>query len=552
MKNLKYIFLSVLTFGLLACENEELNELRDKNNPSDGVVLPDLTAGTVDFSNYVAIGPSFTAGFTDNGLFIASQENSFPNILAGKFANAGGGVFTQPWMNDNFGGLILGGNPVINPVTGQRMFQERLVFGGAGPVPLQAVNPAAMSTTDFALNNPTGPFNNLGIPGAKSFHFIAPGYGNITNFPAAANPYAIRVTGNAPNATILELAVAQNPTFFTADLIGGNDVLGYALAGGDININQITDPAVFTGAFNAIISGLTANGAKGAVTNIPYVSSLPYFNAVPHNPLDPTDATFGPLIPTLNGIFGQINLVYQALGQPERSIVFSETAASAVVIRDESLDDISAQMVAAFNASPTFPLFVQSLGLPAAAAPIVANLLGAAYGQTRQANAEDLLTLPSSAVIGTVNNDFFTFLTSQGIPAELAGQFAVEGITYALDDRWVLLPSENSEIIAAVDAYNATIETVANSNGLALVDVNGILTEASTTGIIFDEFNLNADLVFGGLVSLDGVHLTARGYALMANAFLEAIDATYGSNFEASGNMAKAANYPTNYSALLQ
>jgi hypothetical protein len=47
------------------------------------------------------------------------------------------------------------------------------------------------------------------------------------------------------------------------------------------------------------------------------------------------------------------------------------------------------------------------------------------------------------------------------------------------------------------------------------------------------------------------VHLTARGYALMANAFLQAIDDTYGSNFEASGNLAKANEYPTNYSPAL-
>ena len=543
MKKFKYFVLSILVLGFVSCENEELNELRDRNNGEDPVLLPELTTGSADFSNYVAIGPSFTAGITDNGLFIAAQENSFPNILANKFANAGGGVFTQPWMNDNFGGLAAGGTRITDP---------RLVFGGAGPVPLESVIGPVTVSTDIVLNNPTGPFNNLGIPGAKSFHFIAPGYGNFTNFPAAANPYAVRVTGNTPNATILELAVAQNPSFFTADLIGGNDVLGYATAGGDPTLNTITDPSTFEAAFGAIISGLTANGSKGVVTNIPYVGSLPYFTAVPHNSLDPSNPSFGPLIPTLNGIFGQINLVYQALGQPERSIVFSETAASPVVIKDESLTDISAQMEAAFNASPTFPFFVQSLGLPASAAPLVANLLGATYGQSRQATANDLVTLPSASVIGTVNSNFFAFLTSQGIPAELAGQFAVEGITYPLDDRWILLPSENAEIIAAVDAYNDTISTIANANGLALVDVNGILTEAATTGIIFDDYNLNSDLVFGGLVSLDGIHLTARGYALMANSFLQAIDATYGSNFEASGNLAKAADFPTNYSPLLQ
>ena len=58
---------------------------------------------------------------------------------------------------------------------------------------------------------------------------------------------------------------------------------------------------------------------------------------------------------------------------------------------------------------------------------------------------------------------------------------------------------------------------------------------------------MSTSLVFGGLVSLDGIHLTSRGYALMANKILEAIDAKYGSNFGASGNFAKANNYPTNY-----
>jgi len=37
--------------------------------------------------------------------------------------------------------------------------------------------------------------------------------------------------------------------------------------------------------------------------------------------------------------------------------------------------------------------------LPAAAAPVVANLLGTIYGQTRQATADDLLVLTSSSVI---------------------------------------------------------------------------------------------------------------------------------------------------------
>lgn len=548
MKKLKYITLSLLTLGMVACENELVQDLRDRANTNDEP-LPELTTGTADFSNYVAVGASFTAGFTDNALFIAAQENSFPNIIASKFALAGGGVFNQPLMNDNFGGLAVGGNRITDP---------RLVFGGAGPVPLEAVIGPVTVSTDIAVNNPTGPFNNLGIPGAKSFHLVAPGYGNLANFPAAANPYAVRVTGNTPNASILELAMAQSPTFVTISEVGGNDVLGYATTGGD-GTNPITPTATFDASLNALVAGLTANGAQGVIGNLPNITSLSHFTTVPHNPLDPSNPDFGPLIPTLNSLFGALNGVYAFLESQgaiddaaERTIIFSETEASAVVIVDENLANISTLITQTLLANPAFPAFLAQFGLPPEAAPQVAGLLGVVYGQSRQATADDLFVLPSSSVIGTVNEDFFAFLQSQGLPPAVAGQFSVEGVTLPLEDKWALVPEEQAEIAVATEAYNGTISAVASANGLALVDLNSILVEASTTGIMFDDFNMNTDLVFGGLVSLDGIHLTARGYALMANSFLKAIDATYGSNFEASGNLAKAGDYPTNYSPSLQ
>ncbi len=233
--------------------------------------------------------------------------------------------------------------------------------------------------------------------------------------------------------------------------------------------------------------------------------------------------------------------------------MFSTSAASAVVIKDESLTNLSAQITAVLNASPTFPAFVQSFGLPAEAAPNVAALFGLTYGQARQAKETDLLVLPSSSVIGTVNTTTMAFLMSQGLPQTLAGQFSAEGITLPLADKWVLIPSEQTEIKNATDAYNATISSIENSNpNIALVNLNTILSSAKTNGIPFDNFILRTNLATGGAISLDGVHLTARGYAYMANKFLEAIDAKFGSNFIASGNVAKAGDYPTNYSPTLQ
>jgi len=544
MKNLKYIYISLGVLAFTACNDLEDVDLEPEVMAEE---LPALTAGSADFSNYVSLGNSLTAGFTDGALFQASQNLSLPNLLSQKFSLAGGGSFTQPLTNDNIGGLALAGTRIQDP---------RLVFGGAGPVSLESLIGDVTVTTDIALNNPTGPFNNLGVPGAKSFHLLAPGYGNIANVQLGlANPYFVRMTGTKPDISVLEMAVSQSPSFFSL-WIGNNDVLGYATTGGDG-----TDPITpvsgapgqgFDGSYGALIATLTAGGAQGVVANIPNVTDVPHFTTVPHNPLDPTNPDFGDQIATLNGIFGQLNQVYAFLGVPERSIEFSETAASEVVIRDETLVDLSAEIAGVLAASPTFPAFVQSFGLPVEAAPLVAGLLGSTYGQTREATADDLFVLPSSSIIGTVNTESVAALMAAGLPQALAGQFSVEGISLPLEDKWVLIPSEQEEIAVATAAFNQIIETTANQAGLALVDANGLLNQLANGGITSGDFTLTSSLVTGSAFSLDGIHPTARGYALLANEFMKAIDATYGSNFEASGNLLNVGDYPTNYPATLQ
>ena len=431
----KYIWLLAVLLGFTACS--------DDDSSSDDVPgpLPELTAGDANFSTYVSLGNSLTAGFADNALYRISQENSMPNILSGQFSLVGGGNFNQPLTNDNTGGLLINGSQLPG-------FGPRLVFDGSGPTSITNLNPMAQTTTDIVLNNPTGPFNNMGVPGAKSFHLLAPGYGDLNGLfatPATANPYFVRMA-SSPTTSVIADAMAQSPTFFSL-WIGNNDVLGYALSGGESdtmaeNYDPITDQATFDIAYNTLVTTLTSGGSQGVIANIPDVTSIPHFTTVPYNPLSPDNPDFGPQIPTLNSIFGAINQIYDALGESERAIVFSQSENSPVVIKDESLTDISAQISGALMASPTFPAFIAQFGLPAQAAPLVANLLGNTYGQTRQATAADLFVLPSSSVIGTVNTDYAAGLVAQGLPPALAGQFSAEGITKPLDDKWVLIPSE--------------------------------------------------------------------------------------------------------------
>jgi len=474
--------------------------------------VPELTAGSADFSNYVALGNSLSAGFSDNALFIAGQENSFPNLLSQKFTLVGGGSFNQPLMADNLGGIAIGGNRIIDP---------RLVFDGSGPVPIESVIGPVTVGTDL-LNNPTGPFNNLAVPGAKSFHLLAPGYGNITNIQLQlANPYAVRLTGATPDASIVSLAANQNPSFFSL-WIGNNDVLGYALSGGD-GTNPITPadgpPGVgFNQTYGALIATLTANGAQGVVANIPNVTSIPHFTTVPFNPVPLDQATADAVNGAYAAYNGGIQAALQALAGTglfseeeanARLINFSAGEGNAVVIEDESLTDLGA-------INPAF----------------------AALPKIRQATAEDLLVLPASSFIGTL--------------ADPNNPLSVNGVAVPLADRWVLIPSEQAEISAATATFNATIQTSADQAGLALVDANALLDQIAAGSLQSGDYILTSALVQGGAFSLDGVHPTARGYALIANEFMRAIDETYGSNFAASGNLFDIGNYPTNYSPLLE
>ena len=504
-----------MSVGFVACDaNNELDAI-----PEDVVPNVALTAGSADFSKYVSVGASFTAGFTDGAMFIAAQENSFPNILAKKFASVGGGDFTQPLMADNTGGFVAGGQIITNPLTGENVFPPRFYFNGAAPTRL-----GAASTTDLA-NPLSGAFNNVGVPGAKSFHLTFPGYGQL-------NPYFGRMASSG-TATVLGDAVAQNPTFFTMVGVGGNDVLGYALSGGsgtnqagNLNPatyggNDISDPNVFAQVYSNMVTALTAGGAKGAVANLPYITSLANFTTVPYNaiPLDAATAS------ALNAAFAPYNGGLQQILDLKNANLLPAQVLPLVANYDQAeVDSRQINFVAGQNPVLILDEYLSNL------APINGGLT-----KMRQATADDMLILASSGVLGT---------TVGGNPQ------LIRGVSVPLADNWVLTPQEQNNIKVATDAYNVTIEAIASANpNLVLVDFKALLEKAATTGVWFDNFNLTANLVTGGLVSLDGVHLTARGYALMANEILRAIDSEFGSNFEdATDGLAKAANYPTNYS----
>ena len=493
MKKILYILLITLIFT--GCSDDDFGvtpfiPVTDAAPPTNP---PAYSSGMADFSNFVSVGNSLTAGYSDGALFVAGQENSYPNILAKQFALAGGGTFSQPLMNDNLGGLLLGGQQI----TSNRLY---LSFASGSPAPAAV---SGTPTTEVS-NILTGSFNNMGVPGAKSFHLGAAGYGNVAGVAVGlANPYYARMA-SSPNATVIADAMSQNPSFFSL-WIGNNDILGFATSGGagedqtgnfdptTYGGNDITDPNVFASVYNGLLGGLASTGAKGIVANIPSVTSIPYFTTVPYNAIPLDAATAGAVNQGYAPYNGGIQQALAALTgtglftaeeAAKRTITFT-AGQNAVVIIDEDLTDLGA-------INPAF----------------------AALPKYRQATAEDLLVLTSRTFLGTVVNN---------------NPQLINGVSVPLADKWVLTPEEQEAVEVARTSYNQTIKALATQYDVAFYDADQGLLDL-LTGISQNGITTTAVYATGGGFSLDGVHPSPRGYAIIVNGMVDVINAKYQSN----------------------
>ena len=81
---------------------------------------------------------------------------------------------------------------------------------------------------------------------------------------------------------------------------------------------------------------------------------------------------------------------------------------------------------------------------------------------------------------------------------------------------------------------------------LAYVDMESYLTTLAT-GFEYYGINYNTTFVSGGAFSLDGVHFTPRGYALIANYILTNINSFYKSNIPTiDANRYHGIDFPNN------
>src|SRR5207249_798046 len=129
-----------------------------------------------------------------------------------------------------------------------------------------------------------------------------------------------------------------------------------------------------------------------------------------------------------------------------------------------------------------------------------------------------IVGLPLPVVGPLLGIDRGDFVTPDAFPL-IPGILAVPA-SAPLPGSVVLDAGEVETIRSAIRRFNAIIAHEAKETGAALVDIHGLLERATQEGILMGDRRLTTDFL-GGLFSLDGIHPTNTGYAIIANEFIE-------------------------------
>lgn len=161
----------------------------------------------------------------------------------------------------------------------------------------------------------------------------------------------------------------------------------------------------------------------------------------------------------------------------------------------------------------TFPPFTVSLAT-GAPVPLVGPNGPLAPADLVLLRAADSLAVGTGIPVGGYN---YVNPTAPGNGRSLLGSQILDGV-------------ESGQIQAAVSEYNTFIRNAAANIGAVIVDLNGLLHEASTTGLHYQGHTYATDFVTGGLFSLDGVHPTDLAHGFIANTMIDAVNAKFGAH----------------------
>ncbi len=295
----------------------------------------------VDFTRYVSVGDSLTAGYVSGGLVQYYQDRSYPALLA---QQAAAPIFEMPTVSE----------PGLAPL---------LELAALVPAPVIQRKPGAPGMPTNATY--PAPYNNLGVPGADVTDLVTT-TGDIQNLLAGnldnvMHDLILRfpVTPDGTPATALVQAIAQDPTFVTL-WIGNNDILGAAVTGTPIDGITMTPIDVFQQLYGQALGALaTFTNADIVAINLPDSTSIPFMTTISNYITIPGVGTFqlmgedGPIEDDDYITLGASALIAQGYGLPGGPPLPENldlaTGAYGVILRAEEAAIVN-ERTAAFNA----------------------------------------------------------------------------------------------------------------------------------------------------------------------------------------------------------
>ncbi len=321
--------------------------------------------------------------------------------------------------------------------------------------------------------NYQAPYNNLGVPGALLYDVL-----NAHDSTDCASA----LFGNSPNplfnlilrgiGTQFQEAKLLHPTFVTL-WIGNNDVLGFAASGG-VAPAAPTPAGQFQALYTQLADSIASLGANVVVANIPNVTAIPYFTTV--GPIVAKEVPW-PLLQFL----GLPGLCYQKHGET----IGSGFADSTALAKDSVLIILPASNYAAYIGDTT----------------------------------------------GTFDNIYYKGNIPPGIDPSKPLGFHPQN---PIPDGLVLDRGEIADALNATAAYNTIIQTLAGNFNFGVVNINQIFdyirSKDFTGGVVYNGVRFTTTFIQGGLFSLDGVHPTSQGQAIIANEFIKIINSKFGAS----------------------
>jgi lysophospholipase L1-like esterase len=205
------------------------------------------------------------------------------------------------------------------------------------------------------------------------------------------------------------------------------------------------------------------------------------------------------------------------------------------VIRGRAVEGVTVTPAAAFRASfqqlitalrATGARIVAANLLDVTAIPYVTTLsrvvVNPATGQPLVINGQQVPLLGPDGPLppGTLVTLAAGTLLAQGhgIPTAAGGRGT------PLPDEVILDPGEVSFLRDRVNANNAAIAEICLAAGIPVVDVDALYRTVLTGGYVVGGVVFRHSFLTGGLISLDGVHPTDLGYAILANEWIRVIN----------------------------